>query len=143
MEHDVCHDAVLALPFGDQTKGKAVVQLIVEHSGERGDPPTTPHQGVMPPALLSKQFFRCTLTAKAIRTGPLTNLELPTVEQLAEATAATISHRINTPPPGAAARPIWLTNTMMAACVEMQQPHTDPTLLRVGDDNLGAISLGK
>eukprot|EP00873_Tetraselmis_striata_P002129 jgi/Tetstr1/422393/TSEL_013232.t1 len=32
-----------------------------------------------------------------ICTGPLANLELPTVEQLAEAIAATISQRINTP----------------------------------------------
>eukprot|EP00873_Tetraselmis_striata_P034590 jgi/Tetstr1/454854/TSEL_004042.t1 len=32
---------------------------------------------------------------------------------------------------------------MMAAGVEMQQHHTEPTLLRVGDDNLCAISLGK
>eukprot|EP00873_Tetraselmis_striata_P004145 jgi/Tetstr1/424409/TSEL_014967.t1 len=32
---------------------------------------------------------------------------------------------------------------MMAAGVEMQQHHTEPTLLRVGDDNLCAISLGE
>eukprot|EP00873_Tetraselmis_striata_P003863 jgi/Tetstr1/424127/TSEL_014736.t1 len=32
---------------------------------------------------------------------------------------------------------------MMAAGVEMQQHHTEPTLLRVGDDNLCDISLGK
>eukprot|EP00873_Tetraselmis_striata_P002970 jgi/Tetstr1/423234/TSEL_001352.t1 len=37
----------------------------------------------------------------------------------------------------------WRTDTMMAACVEMQQYHTEPKLLRVGDDNLCAISLGK
>eukprot|EP00873_Tetraselmis_striata_P003451 jgi/Tetstr1/423715/TSEL_014348.t1 len=61
----VCRDAVLALPFGDQSQGR---------------------------------FFRCALTARAICTGPLANLELPTVEQLAEAIAATISQRINTPP---------------------------------------------
>eukprot|EP00873_Tetraselmis_striata_P003862 jgi/Tetstr1/424126/TSEL_014735.t1 len=70
--------------------GRAVVQVIVEHSEEREDPPTTPQQGVLPPAM-SKQFFRCALTAKAICTGPLANLELPTVEQLAEAVASTIS----------------------------------------------------
>eukprot|EP00873_Tetraselmis_striata_P038224 jgi/Tetstr1/458488/TSEL_044894.t1 len=32
---------------------------------------------------------------------------------------------------------------MMVAGVEMQQYHTEPTLMRVGDDNLCAISLGK
>eukprot|EP00873_Tetraselmis_striata_P024336 jgi/Tetstr1/444600/TSEL_032449.t1 len=32
---------------------------------------------------------------------------------------------------------------MMAASVEMQQHHTEPTLMRVEDDNLCAISLGK
>eukprot|EP00873_Tetraselmis_striata_P017415 jgi/Tetstr1/437679/TSEL_000237.t1 len=42
-------------------------------------------------------FFRCALTDKAICTGPLANLELPTVEQLAEAIAATINQRTNTP----------------------------------------------
>eukprot|EP00873_Tetraselmis_striata_P007259 jgi/Tetstr1/427523/TSEL_017649.t1 len=77
--HDVCRDVVLALPFGDQTQGRAVVQVTVEHNEEREDPPTTPHQGVLPPAK-SKQFFRCALAAKAICTGPLANLELPTVE---------------------------------------------------------------
>eukprot|EP00873_Tetraselmis_striata_P046494 jgi/Tetstr1/466758/TSEL_011228.t1 len=138
--HDVCRDAVLALPFGDQTQGRAVVLVTVERSEEREDPPTIPHQGVMPPAL-SKQFFRCALTAKAICTGPLANLELPTVEQLAEAIEATISQRINTPPELQHAQ--WLTDTMMAAGVERQQHHTEPTLLRVGDDNLCAISLGK
>eukprot|EP00873_Tetraselmis_striata_P003698 jgi/Tetstr1/423962/TSEL_014573.t1 len=55
--HDVCRDAVLALPFGDNTQGRAVVQVTVEHSEEREDPPITPHQGVLPPAL-SKQLFR-------------------------------------------------------------------------------------
>eukprot|EP00873_Tetraselmis_striata_P041795 jgi/Tetstr1/462059/TSEL_007129.t1 len=44
-----------------------------------------------------REFFRCALTVKAICTGPLANLKLPTVEQLAEAIAATISQRINTP----------------------------------------------
>eukprot|EP00873_Tetraselmis_striata_P017138 jgi/Tetstr1/437402/TSEL_026084.t1 len=88
-----------------------------------------------------KQFFRCALTAKAICTGPLANLELPTVEQLAEAIAATISRRTNTPPELHHAQ--WLTNTMTAASVEMHHHHTEPTLLRVGDDNLCAISLGK
>eukprot|EP00873_Tetraselmis_striata_P034589 jgi/Tetstr1/454853/TSEL_004041.t1 len=67
---DVCRDAVLALPFGDHTQGRAVVQVTVEHSEERKDPPTTPHHGVLPPGL-SKQFFRCALMAKAICTGPL------------------------------------------------------------------------
>eukprot|EP00873_Tetraselmis_striata_P045492 jgi/Tetstr1/465756/TSEL_010381.t1 len=72
---------------------------------------------------------------------PLSNLELPTVEQLAEAIAATISQRINTPPELQHAQ--WLTDTMMAASVEMQQYHTKPKLLRVGDDNLCTISIGK
>eukprot|EP00873_Tetraselmis_striata_P042811 jgi/Tetstr1/463075/TSEL_008010.t1 len=138
--HDVCRDAVLALPFGDQTQGRAVVQVTVEHSEEREDPPTTSHQEVLPPAL-SKQFFRCALTVIAICTGPLANLELPTVEQLAEATAATISQRINTRLELQHAQ--WLTDTMMAASVEKQQYLTEPKLLRVGDDNLCAISLGK
>eukprot|EP00873_Tetraselmis_striata_P003359 jgi/Tetstr1/423623/TSEL_001395.t1 len=71
----------------------------------------------------------------------LANLELPTVEQLAEAIAATISQRINTPPELQHAQ--WLTGTMTAVGVEMQQHHTEPTLLRVGDDNLCATSLGK
>eukprot|EP00873_Tetraselmis_striata_P042561 jgi/Tetstr1/462825/TSEL_007775.t1 len=139
--HDVCRDAVLALPFGDQTQGRAVVQVTVEHSEECEDAPTTPHQGAMPPSL-SKQFFRCALAAKAICTGPLANLDLPTVEQLAEAIEAIISQRINTPP-AELQHAQWLTDTMMAAGVEMQQHHTEPTLLRVGDDNLCAISLGK
>eukprot|EP00873_Tetraselmis_striata_P007989 jgi/Tetstr1/428253/TSEL_018292.t1 len=43
------------------------------------------------PVALSKQFFRCALTAGAICTGPLANMEPPTVEQPAEAIAATIS----------------------------------------------------
>eukprot|EP00873_Tetraselmis_striata_P042717 jgi/Tetstr1/462981/TSEL_000097.t1 len=47
-------------------------------------------EGVLPPTL-SKQFFRCALTAIAICTGPLANLELPMVNRLAEAIAATIS----------------------------------------------------
>eukprot|EP00873_Tetraselmis_striata_P008056 jgi/Tetstr1/428320/TSEL_018356.t1 len=94
---DVCRDAVLALQFGDQSQGRAVIQVTVEHSEDREDQPTTPLPGVLPPAL-SKQFFRCALTAKAICTGPLANLELPTVEQLAEAIAATISQHTNTPP---------------------------------------------
>eukprot|EP00873_Tetraselmis_striata_P001997 jgi/Tetstr1/422261/TSEL_013106.t1 len=64
---------------------------------ESAEGPPLSGLGVLPPAL-SKQFFRCALTAKAICTGPLANLELPTVEQLAEAIAATISQRINTPP---------------------------------------------
>eukprot|EP00873_Tetraselmis_striata_P027362 jgi/Tetstr1/447626/TSEL_034987.t1 len=89
---------------------------------------------------MSKQFFRCALTAKPICTGPLANLELPMVEQVAEAIAATIRQRINTPPELQHAQ--WLTDTMMVAGVEMQQYHTEPTLLRVGD-NLCAISLGK
>eukprot|EP00873_Tetraselmis_striata_P038836 jgi/Tetstr1/459100/TSEL_004550.t1 len=126
--------------FGDPTQGRAVVQVTVEHSEELEDQPATPHQGVLPPVMF-KQFFRCSLTAKAICTGPLANLELPTVEQLAEAIAATISQRINTPPELQHAQ--WLTDTMMAAGVGMQQYHTDPTLLRVGDDNLCAISLVK
>eukprot|EP00873_Tetraselmis_striata_P045160 jgi/Tetstr1/465424/TSEL_010108.t1 len=109
---DVCRNAVLALPFGDLSRGRAVIQ-----------------------------FFRCALPAKAIRTGPLANLELPTVEQLAEAIAATISHRINTPPELQHAQ--LLTDTMTAAGVEMYHHHTELTLLRVGDDNLCAISLGQ
>eukprot|EP00873_Tetraselmis_striata_P006481 jgi/Tetstr1/426745/TSEL_001682.t1 len=79
-------------------------------------------------------------TAKASCTGPLANLELPTVEQLAEAIAATISHRINTPPGLQHAQS--LTDTMTGAGVEMYHHHTEPTLLRVGADNLCAISLG-
>eukprot|EP00873_Tetraselmis_striata_P017662 jgi/Tetstr1/437926/TSEL_026556.t1 len=31
----------------------------------------------------------------------------------------------------------------MAACVDVQQYHTEPKLLRAGDDNLCATSLGK
>eukprot|EP00873_Tetraselmis_striata_P036970 jgi/Tetstr1/457234/TSEL_004164.t1 len=139
--HDVCRDAVMALPFGDQSQGRAVIQVKVDHSEDCEDHPTTPLPGVLPPAL-SKQFFRCALTAKAICTGPLANLELPTVEQLAEAIAATISsQRTNTPPELHHAQ--WLTDTMTATDVEMHHHHTEPTLLRVGDDNLCAISLGK
>eukprot|EP00873_Tetraselmis_striata_P038306 jgi/Tetstr1/458570/TSEL_044973.t1 len=111
--HDVCRDAVLALPFGDQSQGRAVIT----------------------------QLLRCALTAKAICTGPLANLELPTVEQLAEAIADTISQRINTPPELQHAQ--WLTDTVTAAGVEMYHQHTEPTLLRVGDENLCAISLGQ
>eukprot|EP00873_Tetraselmis_striata_P034365 jgi/Tetstr1/454629/TSEL_041521.t1 len=88
----------------------------------------------------TRQFFRCALTAKTICTGPLANVELPTVEQ-AEAIAATISQRINTPPEQQHAQ--WLTDTMTPAGVEMHHHHTEPTLLRVGDDNLCAISIGK
>eukprot|EP00873_Tetraselmis_striata_P014730 jgi/Tetstr1/434994/TSEL_002593.t1 len=69
-------------------------------------------------------------------TGPLA-----TVEQLAEAIAATISKRINTPPELQDAQ--WLKDTMTAAGVEMYLHHTERTLLRMGDDNLCAISLGK
>eukprot|EP00873_Tetraselmis_striata_P044009 jgi/Tetstr1/464273/TSEL_009076.t1 len=137
---DVCRDAVLALPFGDQSQGRIVIQVTVEHSKDREDQPTTPLLGVLPPAL-SKHFFRCALTASAICTGPLANLELPTVEQLAEAIAATISQRTNTPPELQHAQ--WLTDTMTAAGVQMYLHHTEPTLLRVGDDNLRAMSLGK
>eukprot|EP00873_Tetraselmis_striata_P029420 jgi/Tetstr1/449684/TSEL_036752.t1 len=74
---------------------------------------------------------------------PPANQELPTVEQVAEAIAATISQRINTPPELQHAQ--WLTDTMTAAGVEMHHHHhTEPTLLRVGDDNyLCAISLGQ
>eukprot|EP00873_Tetraselmis_striata_P041548 jgi/Tetstr1/461812/TSEL_006894.t1 len=97
--------------------------------------------GVLPSAL-SKQFSQCALTAKATGTGPLANLELPTVEQLAEAIAATISRYINTPPELQHA--MWLTETMMAVGVAMQQYLTEPKLLRVGDDNnICANSLGK
>eukprot|EP00873_Tetraselmis_striata_P039142 jgi/Tetstr1/459406/TSEL_004784.t1 len=81
------------------------------------------------------------LTANAICTGPLANLELPMLEQLAEAIAATISQCINTPPELQDAQ--WLTDTVTAAGVEMHHHHTEPTLLRVGDDNLCAISLGQ
>eukprot|EP00873_Tetraselmis_striata_P012497 jgi/Tetstr1/432761/TSEL_022127.t1 len=120
--------------------GRAVIQVTVEHSEDRKDQPTTPLPRVLPPAL-SKWFFRCALTAKPICTGPLANLELPTVEQLAEAIAATISQRINTPLEPQHAQ--WKTGTMIAVGVEMHHHHTEPTLLRVGDDNLCAISLGK
>eukprot|EP00873_Tetraselmis_striata_P040811 jgi/Tetstr1/461075/TSEL_006222.t1 len=88
---------------------RAVIQVTVEQGEDREDQPTTPLPGVLPPAL-SKQFFRCALTAKAICT-------------LAQ--------------PGAA------DDTMTAAGVEMHHYHTEPTLLRVGDDNPSAISLGK
>eukprot|EP00873_Tetraselmis_striata_P016666 jgi/Tetstr1/436930/TSEL_025703.t1 len=138
--YDVYRDAVLALPFGDQSQGRAVIQVTVEHSEDREDQPTTPLPGVLPLAL-PKQFFRCALTAQAICTGPLTNLELPTVEQLAEAITATISQRTNTLPELHHAQ--WLTDTMTVAGVEMHHYHTEPTLLRVGDNNLCAISLGK
>eukprot|EP00873_Tetraselmis_striata_P041690 jgi/Tetstr1/461954/TSEL_007032.t1 len=137
----VCRHAVLALPFGDQSQGRAVIRVTVEHSEDREDQPTTPFPGVLPPAL-SKQFFRCALTAKAICTGPLANLELPTVEQLAEAITATISQRTNTPPE-LHHHAQWLTDTMTTAGVETHHYHTEPTLLRVGDNNLCAISLGK
>eukprot|EP00873_Tetraselmis_striata_P018112 jgi/Tetstr1/438376/TSEL_026942.t1 len=82
-----------------------------------------------------------TLSCRAICTGPLANLALPTVEQLAEKIAATIRQRTNTLPELQHAQ--WLTDTMTAAGVEMYLHHTEPTLLRVGDDNLCAISLGK
>eukprot|EP00873_Tetraselmis_striata_P034610 jgi/Tetstr1/454874/TSEL_041738.t1 len=88
-----------------------------------------------------REFFRCALTAIAICTGPLANQELLTVEQLAEAIAAIISQRINTPPELQHAQ--WLTDTVTVAGVEMYLHHNDPTLLRVGDDNLCAISLSK
>eukprot|EP00873_Tetraselmis_striata_P039286 jgi/Tetstr1/459550/TSEL_004915.t1 len=94
---DVCRDAVLALPFVDQSQGRAVIQVTVEHNEDREDLPTAPLPRVLPSAL-STQFFRCVLTAKAVCTGPLANLELPTVEQLGEAIAANISQRTNTPP---------------------------------------------
>eukprot|EP00873_Tetraselmis_striata_P025187 jgi/Tetstr1/445451/TSEL_033230.t1 len=72
---------------------------------------------------------------------PLANLELPTVEQLAEAIPASISQRINTPPELRHTQ--WLTDTMMVVGIDMLQYHTEPKLLRVEDDNLFAISLGK
>eukprot|EP00873_Tetraselmis_striata_P002592 jgi/Tetstr1/422856/TSEL_013647.t1 len=141
VREDVCRDAVLALPFGDQSQGRVVIQVTVEHSQDREDQPTTPLPGVLPPAI-SKQFFRCALTAIiAICTGPPANLELPTMEQLAEAIAATISPRINTPPELQHAKRLPVTVTV--AGVEMYLHHTEPTLMRVGDDNLCAISLGK
>eukprot|EP00873_Tetraselmis_striata_P014735 jgi/Tetstr1/434999/TSEL_002598.t1 len=65
-------------------------------------------------------------------------MELPTVEQLAEAIAATISQRINTPPELQHAQ--WLTDTMTAAGVEMYHHHTEPILLRVGDSNLSSAA---
>eukprot|EP00873_Tetraselmis_striata_P009681 jgi/Tetstr1/429945/TSEL_019808.t1 len=137
----VCRDAIPALPFGDQPpQGRAMIQVTVEHSEDREDQLTTPLPGVLPPAL-SKQFFRCALTAKAICTAPRANLERPTVEQLAEAIAATISQRIDTPAELQHAQ--WLTDTMTAAGVEMHHHHTEPTQPRVGDDNLCAISLGQ
>eukprot|EP00873_Tetraselmis_striata_P011840 jgi/Tetstr1/432104/TSEL_002258.t1 len=137
---DVCRDAVLALPFGDQSQGRVAIQVTVYHIEDQEDKPTTPLLGILSPAL-SDQFFRCALTARAIYTGPVANLELPTVEQLAEAIAATICQRTNTPPELQHAQ--WLTDTMTAAGVEMYLHHTEPTLLRVGDDDLCAISLGK
>eukprot|EP00873_Tetraselmis_striata_P019788 jgi/Tetstr1/440052/TSEL_028411.t1 len=88
-----------------------------------------------------REFFRCALTAIAICTGPLADLELPTVELRAEAIAATISQRTITPSGLQHAQ--WLTDTMTAAGVEMYLHHTEPTVLRVGGDNLCAISLGK
>eukprot|EP00873_Tetraselmis_striata_P037000 jgi/Tetstr1/457264/TSEL_004192.t1 len=122
-------------------EGRAVIRVTVEHSEDREDQPTTPLPGVLPPAL-SKQFFRCALTAKAICTGPMANLELPTVEQLAEAITTTIIQRTNTPPELHHAQ--WLTDTMTSVGVETHHYHTEPTLLlRVGDNNLCAISLGK
>eukprot|EP00873_Tetraselmis_striata_P003708 jgi/Tetstr1/423972/TSEL_014583.t1 len=72
---------------------------------------------------------------------PWANMELPIVEQLAEAIAATINQRINTP--WALLLALWLTDTVMADGIEMQQYHTEPNLMRVGDGNLCAISLGK
>eukprot|EP00873_Tetraselmis_striata_P035743 jgi/Tetstr1/456007/TSEL_042785.t1 len=63
------------------------------------------------------------------------------VRELAEAIATTISQRINTPPEPQHEQ--WLTDTMTAAGVEMYHHHTEPTLLRMGDDNLCAISLGQ
>eukprot|EP00873_Tetraselmis_striata_P019013 jgi/Tetstr1/439277/TSEL_027719.t1 len=137
---DLCRDAVLALPFGDQTQGRVAIQVTVEHGEDQEDQPTTALPRALPPAL-SKPFFRCAPTARAICTGPLANLELPTVERLAEAIAATINQRTNTPPELQHAQ--WLTDTMTVAGVEMYLHHTKPTLLRVGDDNLCAISLGK
>eukprot|EP00873_Tetraselmis_striata_P029493 jgi/Tetstr1/449757/TSEL_036823.t1 len=111
----------------------------------RPDPHTTDSpggpRGIWKARRSADSFFRCALTAKAICTSPLANLELPTVEQLAEAIAATISQRINLPPELQHAH--WLTDTMTADGVEMQPHHTEPTLMRVGDDNLCAISLGK
>eukprot|EP00873_Tetraselmis_striata_P034293 jgi/Tetstr1/454557/TSEL_041453.t1 len=102
---DECRDAILALPFGDQSQGRAVIQVTVDHSEDREDQATTPLLG------------------------------------LAEAIAATISQRINTPPELQHAQ--WLTDTMTAAGVEMHHHNTEPTLLRVGDDNRCAISLGQ
>eukprot|EP00873_Tetraselmis_striata_P008287 jgi/Tetstr1/428551/TSEL_018545.t1 len=68
-------------------------------------------------------------------------MELPTVERLAEAIAATISQRINTPPELQHVQ--WLTDTMIVPGVEMYHHHTEPTLMRVGGDNICAISLGQ
>eukprot|EP00873_Tetraselmis_striata_P025276 jgi/Tetstr1/445540/TSEL_033314.t1 len=113
---------------------------LLEVREDREDQPTTPLPGVLPPAL-SKRFFQCALTAKAICTGPVADLELPTVEKLAEAIATTISQRIDTPPELQHAP--WLTDTVKAAGVEMHRHHTEPTLMHVGDDNHCAISLGK
>eukprot|EP00873_Tetraselmis_striata_P018127 jgi/Tetstr1/438391/TSEL_026957.t1 len=60
---------------------------------------------------------------------------------LVEDIAATISQRINTPLELLHAP--RLIDTMMLVGVYMHQYHTEPKLLRVGDDNLCAISLGK
>eukprot|EP00873_Tetraselmis_striata_P024071 jgi/Tetstr1/444335/TSEL_032226.t1 len=110
----------------DESCGRTLANLIRTLSLKIGVR-ILPAHGELPPAL-SKQFFRCALTARGICTGPVANpVELPTVKQLAQAIAATISQRIDTPPELQHAK--WLTETMMAAGVEMQQYHTEPKLL--------------
>eukprot|EP00873_Tetraselmis_striata_P006566 jgi/Tetstr1/426830/TSEL_017045.t1 len=139
--HDVCRDAVLALPFGDQSQGRVVIQATVEHNEDREDQPTTPlsPRSTAPNAIQTVLLMRTDGQSDLHR--PMANLELATVEQLAEAIAATISQRINTPPELQHAQ--GLTDTMTAAGVEMYHHHTEPALLRVGDENLCAISLGQ
>eukprot|EP00873_Tetraselmis_striata_P022357 jgi/Tetstr1/442621/TSEL_030717.t1 len=98
-------------------------------------------EGRPPPRITECSHVQAVFPMRASCTGPLANLELPTVEQLAKAIPATINQRINTTPELQHAQ--WLTDTMMADGVEMQQNHTETKLLRRGDDNLCAISLGK
>eukprot|EP00873_Tetraselmis_striata_P002518 jgi/Tetstr1/422782/TSEL_013579.t1 len=81
------------------------------------------------------------LAAEAHRVRRPPRRTIPLQPPLAEAIAATISQRINTPPEPQHEQ--WLTDTMTVAGVEMYHYHTEPTLLRMGDDNLCAISLGQ
>eukprot|EP00873_Tetraselmis_striata_P039647 jgi/Tetstr1/459911/TSEL_005253.t1 len=89
---------LLALPFGDQSQGRVVIQATVEHNEDREDQPTTPlsPRSTAPNAIQTVLLMRTDGQSDLHR--PMANLELATVEQLAEAIAATISQRINTPP---------------------------------------------